>query len=141
MTKFGGDGKYKKACKGHKCEKIKTEEEDMWIQILPPPNTKSKEKKETKKNQKKAGNLTASIKVETPNKANANQAKQIAEIKTEAKEQNSTRKDRSPPRDTSAESEKRLNPINQIRHYYMTEGKKKAADQAAATKNRNPWGI
>ena len=121
MTKFGGDGKAKQACEGRKCKKIETEEKDTEIHILPPPNTNSKEKKETKKTHKKAGNSTASIKFETQNKkhnkANANHAKQMAEIKTKAKEQNSTRKDRNPPGATSAESNKTLNPINQIRRY------------------------
>ena len=90
MTKFGGDGKAKQACEGRKCKKIETKEEDTEIHILPPPNTNSKEKKETKKTHKKAGNSTASIKFETQNKkhnkANANHAKQMAEIKNKTKD-------------------------------------------------------
>ena len=66
MTKFEGDGKAKQACEGCK----RTEK-----QTLLPLKIKSKKKKETKKTQKKAGNLTASTKTETQskihNKANA----------------------------------------------------------------------
>ena len=82
--------------------------------------------------------MTARIKVETPykndNEANANHAKQMAEIKTKTKEHD-------PPGDTPAKLNETWNPIDQVRRYYTTEGKKKAKDQAVATKNPNPGGI
>ena len=80
------------------------------MQILLPFNTKSKIIRKPKIPTKKARNSTASIKVDTTNKidnkANTNNAKQVAKIKTKTTKQNSTRKGQNPPGDNPAESKR-----------------------------------
>ena len=142
MTKFGGDGKAKQACKGRKC---KTEQEDTEQQNSPQTNTKNQEMATVTK-------TTGETHKKGKHPANTNPAEKMVEADINNKKQDDTRKDCQlpppPPGDTRKRIEdgtkpqtgvnKTSNPINVISN--RTEEKRKASNVATANKTWNPGG-
>ena len=120
MTKFGGDGKAKQACKGRKC---KTEQEDTEQQNSPQTNTKNQEMATVTK-------TTGETHKKGKHPANTNPAEKMVEANINNKKQDDTK--------SQTGVNKTPNPINVISNW--TEEKRKASNVATANKTRNPGG-